>query len=149
MEDTSVENSEQQITSRFEWGKYKEAQLVKMLNGVYDKKVSCRKNIFFLPSGKSGKQYIEEITRMINSWIHNSPLQDVAFKAIVVVSNLKPTRNSKPKDHLEGLNRRLNLRKEGELTQLLIEGETIQKSLSGFKSIKTIVELSKKKLKTV
>ena len=142
MEDTSVENSEQQITSRFEWGKYKEAQLVKMLNGVYDKKVSCRKNIFFLPSGKSGN-------RLINSWIHNLPLQDVAFKAIMVVPNLKPARNSKPKDHLEGLNRRLNLRKEGELTQLLIEGETIQKTLSGFKSIKTIAELSKKKLKTV
>ena len=65
------------------------------------------------------------------------------------MSNLKPARNSKPKNHLEGLNRRLNLRKEGELTQLLIEGETIQKSLSGFKSIKTIAELSKKKLKTV
>ena len=122
---------------------------MKMLNGVYDKKVSCRKNIFFLPSGKSGKQYIEETSRFINSWIHNSPLQDVAFKAIVVMSNLKPARNSKPKNHLEGLNRRLNLRKEGELTQLLIEGETIQKSLSGFKSIKTIAELSKKKLKTV
>ena len=120
-----------------------------MLNGVYDKKVSCRKNIFFLPSGKSGKQYIEETSRFINSWIHNSPLQDVAFKAIVVMSNLKPARNSKPKNHLEGLNRRLNLRKEGELTQLLTEGETIQKSLSGFKSIKTIAELSKKKLKTV
>ena len=122
---------------------------MKMLNGVYDKKVSCRKNIFFLPSGKSGKQYIEETSRFINSWIHNSPLQDVAFKAIVVMSNLKPARNSKPKNHLEGLNRRLNLRKEGELTQLLTEGETIQKSLSGFKSIKTIAELSKKKLKTV
>ena len=142
MEDTSVENSEQQITSRFEWGKYKEAQLVKMLNGVYDKKVSCRKNIFFLPSGKSGN-------RLINSWIHNLPLQDVAFKAIMVVPNLKPARNSKSKDNLEGLNTRINLRKEGELTQLLIEAEIIQKSLSGFKSIKTIAELSKKKLKTV
>ena len=67
----------------------------------------------------------------------------------MVVPNLKPARNSKSKDNLEGLNTRINLRKEGELTQLLIEGEIIQKSLSGFKSIKTIAELSKKKLKTV
>ena len=29
---------------------------------------------------KSRKQYTEETTRLIESWIHNSPLQDVAFK---------------------------------------------------------------------
>ena len=34
MEDTLVENNQQQITSRLEWGKYKEAQFVKMLNAV-------------------------------------------------------------------------------------------------------------------
>ena len=56
----------------------------------------------------------------------------------------KPARNSKFKHHLEALNRRLNLWKEGELTELLIEGENIQKSLSDSKSIKTIAELSKK-----
>ena len=99
-----------------------------------------------VPSGKSGKQYIEEKTRLINSWIHNSPLQDAAFKAIMIMPNFllrKPARNSKSKDHLEALNRRLNLWEEGELTELIIEGETIQKSLSDSKSIKTIAELSK------
>ena len=48
------------------------------------------------------------------------------------------------KDHLEALNRRLNLWKEGELTELIMEGETIQKSLSDSKSIKTIAELFRK-----
>ena len=103
--------------------------------------------MFLVPSGKSGKQCIEEKTRLINSWIHNSPLQNVAFKAIMIMPNLllrKPARNSKSKDHSEALNRRLNLWEEGELTELLIEGETIQKSLSDSKSIKTITELSKK-----
>ena len=65
----------------------------------------------------------------------------------MVVPNLllpKPARNSKSKDHLEASNRRLNIWKEGELIELLIEGENIQKSLSDSKSIKTIAELSKK-----
>ena len=126
---------------------YFEAQFVKMLNVVYDKVVFWRKNIFFLPSGKSGKQYIEETTQLINSWIYNSPLHDGAFKAIMVMLHLllqKAARNSKSRDHLEALNRRLNLWKEGELTELLIKGETIQKSLSDSKYIKTIAELSKK-----
>ena len=48
MEDTLVENNQQQITLRLEWGKYKEAQFVKMLNAVYDKVVFWRKNIFLL-----------------------------------------------------------------------------------------------------
>ena len=39
----------------------------------------------------------------------------------------KPSRNSKSKDHLEALERRFHLPKEGELTELLIESETIQK----------------------
>ena len=55
----------------------------------------------------------------------------------------KPSRNSKSKDHLEALERRLHLWKEGELTELLIEGETIQKSLSDSKRTTTIAELSK------
>ena len=65
----------------------------------------------------------------------------------MVILNLlfqKPARNSKSKDHLEPLNRRLNLWKEEELTELLMGGETIQKqkSLSESKSIKTIAEFS-------
>ena len=47
------------------------------------------------------------------------------------------------KNHFEALKRRLDLWKEGELTELLIEDEAIQKSLSDSESVKTIVELSK------
>ena len=48
----------------------------------------------------------------------------------------KPSRSSKSKDHLETLKRRLDLWKEGELAELLREGETMQK--------KKIAELSRK-----
>ena len=41
------------------------------------------------------------------------------------------------------MKRRLDLWKEGELTELLIEDEAIQKSFSDSESVKTIVELSK------
>ena len=56
----------------------------------------------------------------------------------------KPSRTSKSKDHLEELKRRLDLWKEGELTELLIGVEAIQKSVSDSKSVKTIAELSKR-----
>ena len=114
-----------------------------MLNTVYDKVVFSRKYIFLLPAGRSGKLYIEEKTRLINSWTHNSPIQDVAYKAIMAMPNLllqKPSRNSKSKDHLGALERRLHLWKEGELAELLVEGETIQISLSDSKRTTTIAE---------
>ena len=56
----------------------------------------------------------------------------------------KTSRTSKSKDHLEELKRRLDLWKEGELTELLIGVEAIQKSVSHSKSVKTIAELSKR-----
>ena len=56
----------------------------------------------------------------------------------------KSFRNSKSKDHLEVLKRRLNLWKEGKLMELFIEGENIQKPLSEIKSFETIAGLFKK-----
>ena len=37
MEETLADKSQHQVTSRLDWGKYKEVQFVKMLNTVYDK----------------------------------------------------------------------------------------------------------------
>ena len=71
----------------------------------------------------------------------------MTFEAIIVISNLllqEPSRNSSSKDQLETLKRRLDLCKEGELTEFLIEVENTQKSLSDSKSIKAIAELCKK-----
>ena len=91
MEETLADKSQHQVTSRLDWGKYKEVQFVKMLNAVYNKTVFWRNNIFLPPSDKFGKQYIEETTRLIISWIHNSTLQGVAFKAIIVMPNSDAT----------------------------------------------------------
>ena len=77
-----------------------------MLNTAYDKAVFWRKNIFLLPSDKSGKLHMEETTRLIYSWMHNSPSQDVALKETMIMPNLslqKPSRNSKSKGHLKAL----------------------------------------------
>ena len=49
------------------------------------KKVYWKKNIFLLPSGQSGKCLIDEISRLMNEWIHKLPLKDIAFKAIIVM----------------------------------------------------------------
>ena len=75
------------------------------MSTVYEQIVYWRKNLFFLPSGKAGKQYIGETTKLMNEWLQESHLKDIAFKAIMTMPNLlqKPSKNSKAKDHLKVL----------------------------------------------
>ena len=82
-----------------------------------------------MPSGAAGKKCIKEITRPLKLWIQDSPLKSTALKAIHVMSPLllqKPSENSKSKDNLVLLERRLKLWEEGNISNLVHEGETIQ-----------------------
>lgn len=105
------------------------------------KKFFWKKIIFVLPSIKSGKLHIEKPTQNINSSINNLLLQDVVMPNLLLQ---KASRNWKSKKHLRTLKRKLDLWKERKLIKLLIEGETIQKSLNDSESKKTIVKLSKR-----
>ena len=65
-----------------------------------------------LPSGQAGKSFEDEIFRLVNESIRESPLKDIAFKAIMVIPGLllkKPSRKSKSKDHLTSLENRMKL----------------------------------------
>ena len=37
---------------------------------------------------KAGKEFINEITRLLNAWVDDSSLKDVAFKTIMVLPSL-------------------------------------------------------------
>ena len=94
------------------WEKYKDREFEKNLLQVYETVVFWRKNLFLLPSGKAGRKFIGEVSRLMSEWLHDSPMKDIAFKAIMVMPSLllqKPSQNSKPKDHLRALEQRLEL----------------------------------------
>ena len=64
------------------------------------------------PNGAVGKSYIAEVNRSMNEWVNDSPLQNIAFKAIQVMLNLllqKLSKTSKSKDHSKALQRRLTI----------------------------------------
>ena len=134
-------------TLLYQWGDYADKHFEENLHLVYEKIVYWRKNLFLLPTGKAGKQYIDEITRLINAWVADSPLKKIAFKAIMVMPSLllqKPSKDSKSKDHLLALERRFKLWSSGNLLDLLKESQTIQDGLKSLSKPKTIGELSKK-----
>ena len=56
--------------------------------------------LFMMPSGKAGREYIDECTRLILEWVSDSQLQRIAIKALMIMPSLlfqKCSRNSKPK----------------------------------------------------
>ena len=52
------------------WGKYKDHEFEKNLSQAYETVVFWRKNLFLLPSGKAGKKFIREVSRLISEWLH-------------------------------------------------------------------------------
>ena len=125
------------------WGLHNNAVFERNLNVAYEQIVYWRKNLFMLPTGKFGKRYIVETTRLMNAWVEDSPQQKIAFKAIMVMPSLllqKPSKNSKSKDHTAAL----CLWHSGEVLDLLKEAQTIQDGLSSITKPKTIGEISKR-----
>ena len=69
------------------------------------------------------------------------------MKAIMIMPSLllqKPSRSSKSKDHNAALKRRMDLWENGDINELMIEGETIRQNLKSFSGKKTIEETSKR-----
>ena len=84
----------------YTWGNYPSHVFEVNVSTAYEQIVYWKKNLFLLPSGKAGKQYIDETTKLMNEWFQESPLKDVTFKAIMTMSNpscRNPQRNQKLK----------------------------------------------------
>ena len=99
--------------------------------------------MFLLPTGKAGKQFIDEITRLINIWTDESPMKNVAIKAIMIMPSLllqKASKESKSKDNLKALERRMDFWKSGDHIDLFEESLTIQKHLKSVQQVKAITQ---------
>ena len=144
-----IETQNLNVTSNvvFQWGEVDGKDFIESVEKIYEKIVYWKKNLFLLPSGKAGKTFIDHIVKLLNSWVEGTALQDIAFKAVMIMPSLllqKPSKNSKAKEHLNNLERRMELWEKGYLMELLHEGETIQKYLKDPQSKREIGVISKK-----
>ena len=87
-------------------------QFANELNNTYKKIIHWKRHLFILLSGAAGKNYIEEVAHLMKLWINDTPLREIALKAVHVIPALllqKPSKSSKSKDHHAALERRLML----------------------------------------
>ena len=116
------------------WANWKYNALKEKVDSIYEEIVTMRRNMFKVPSGKAGKDLVNEMAFWIKQFNQQTKLNGVALKTLMILPTLllqKPSRNSKAKQHLASLQRRMESWKNGNLEELLKETRHIQ---SGFKS---------------
>ena len=114
-------NATVSLTIDYPWSQTGNTILSNTINKIYTKVVFWNNNLFLLPSYFRGKRYIEETTMLLNKWIHDSLLNGILFKTVMLMSNLllqKPSKNCKSKDHQLALERYLELWHKGEFEEL-------------------------------
>ena len=110
--------------NQYKWGDYDGHAFEKNVNVIYDIIVYWRKNLFMLPKGQTGKDYGDEITRLLNAWIQDSAMKHIMFKVIMVMPSLILQNRSR-----NSLWRRMILWQSSDLSHLFKEEEIIQKGL--------------------
>ena len=80
-----------------------------------------------------GKSFVRELSHLFLAYAEGTALESIALRAAMTMPMLllqKPHRTSKSKDHVSCLERRMQLWKDGALSDLLLEGRTIQDRLN-------------------
>jgi hypothetical protein len=115
------------------WGDYKGQQVIEIINQSYNTIVTWRRNLFMVPTGAAGQDFVEELTKCINHFNLSTPMEEVALKLLMIAFPLllqKPSKKSKSRDHVKYLKERLVLWREGKIHDLLRQGKTIQDKLT-------------------
>ena len=88
--------------------------------------------MFRLPSGSVGKAFLDEMTRLVDLYTNKTGFESTALLALTVFGPLilqKPSKNSKNKEHIIYMKKRLEQWKRGDFNSLIREGNAIQKKL--------------------
>ena len=103
------------------WGNRDSASFIVAVENAYNQAVHWRRNLFKVPLGKAGKQFVKELARLFQAFSDQTPLERIALKAAMLMPMLlfqKPHTTSKAKEHLQCLDRRLTHWFAGEIEVL-------------------------------
>ena len=116
----------------FRWGALSGQEFTHVIHCAYLEIAHWKRNVFLVPSGKHGKAFVRELTSLFTAFAQASALELVALEAVMVGCALllqKPHPQSKSRDHVVALERRLRAWQNGDIDGLMREGRTLQKQL--------------------
>ena len=127
--------------NKIEWGSMKgEEEIRKCISDTYEEIIKWRKNLFLLPRGKAGTDFIKELTRLLYLFIDNTKWSRLGLSLVHIFLPImlqKPSSNSKARINAKYLETRLKLWSDGKISMLMEECREVQKRLA--------VKLQKKK----
>ena len=106
------------------WGEMDNITFTNNLNSAYDEIMKWRRNIFRIPYWHAGKSFV-------SAYADRSLLESIAFKSAMPLPTLilqKPFRTSKTKDHINCIEKRLDLWLKSDIDALIMKGHTLQRS---------------------
>ena len=131
--DQMSDTNERQVND-IRWGKYCGiTEINSVMEEIYMKLTTWKTNLFELPRGKCGKDYIEESVNLLRLFNQKTSWEPIALSMLQIFPVLmlqKPSARSKNSDHKRYLTKRLRLWKEGKLTEIISEAEEIQRRIT-------------------
>ena len=120
-------------SNKIKWGAIEgEIDIKAKILNIYDEITKWRKNLFMVPRGKVGTDFIKEITRILKLFTTPTKWSRIALAKLHIFIPLmlqKPSAKSKAKEHSKYLAKRLQLWNDGDLDSILSENREIQKKL--------------------
>ena len=111
---------------------YGEEFISLLVKRAYAQILTWKKNIFTLPRGKGGTDFIKELTRLVYLFVEQTKWERIALSLIHIFISLmlqKPSQESKTRDHAKYLLSRLEKWQNGKLDEIIVEGKEIQKRM--------------------
>ena len=109
-----------------------EVDIRNLLEKCYGTIITWKKNVFPLPRGKSGEDFLKQMSSILNLFANKTRWERIALLLLHVFIPLmlqKPSAKSKPKDNAKYLSKRLLSWSVGDLDSLMSEGKEIQKRM--------------------
>ena len=118
-------------SNKIKWGNFEGEETIRAtISSIYEEIIKWRKNIFLVPRGKAGTDFVKEIARLIRLFTTPTKWTRIALAKLFIFIPLymlqKPSRKSKAKEHLKYLEKRMRLWSAGDLNAIMAENREIQ-----------------------
>ena len=127
----------QAAPDRLKWGSMTGSKDISAkINAIHGTVTTWRPNLFEVPRGQAGKDFIAELTRLLRLFNTRSDWECVSLNNAIIFVPLmlqKPSAKSKPSDNARYLSKRLTLWKEGKLDDIMSEAAEIQNRMPASK----------------